>query len=174
MKNIKYSDIAAHVNQCAMRWKPIIIDNIIDLNGQTVTIPYEGFVVMHSGGFTNTSSTPATLDLNNRVIIGRLDQLIHEYNHNTINVINIKEGTEKYDTTLKKLVVYNGSSWTDKDGYTANINRGNFSQAVELVTSNKISSNDAGFEFYAVDLKKPIYYGGDSKWYDSTGTQVTS
>lgn len=173
MKNIKYSDIAVNINQCAMRWKPIIIDNIIDLEGQTITIPYEGFLVMHSGGFTNTSTTPATLNLNNRFIIGRLDLFIDEYNQNTINIINPREGTEKYDYSLKKVVVYNGSSWVDERGFTANINKGNFSQAVELVTSDKITSNDAGYEFFAIDLRKPIYYGGDSKWYDAMGTEVT-
>ena len=82
-------------------------------------------------------------------------------------------GDKVFSSSLNKPVYWNGSTWVDERGYTANINRGTFTQAQSLVTSNKVYSSDAGFEFYAVDLKKPIYYGGDSKWYDAAGNEVT-
>lgn len=64
--------------------------------------------------------------------------------------------------------------FTDDKGFTPNISKGTFADAQALVTNNKISSMDKGFEFYATDKGKPIYYGGDSKWYDASGTEVTA
>lgn len=56
----------------------------------------------------------------------------------------------------------------------ANIHKGTFQQAQALVSQNKITASDAGYEFYLSSQHKPIYYGGDNKWYDSSGNEVTS
>lgn len=108
-------------------------------------------------------------------LMERPDKLLCDtYNRPTYYNQARHKGLYCFDSTINKPIWWNGTAWVDKDGYTANKNKGTFAEAQALVTNNKLAASDAGFEFYATDKKKPIYYGGDSKWYDAAGNEVTA
>lgn len=67
------------------------------------------------------------------------------------------------------LLVWRGFAWV----YYNNL-IGTFAAAESLVSGNKISTSNTGIEFFVSDKKKPIYYGGDSKWYDYDGAVSTA
>lgn len=88
-------------------------------------------------------------------------------------------GFHYFDTTLGKMIYVkfihpstNEATWVDEKGFTPNISKGTLDEAKSLVTERKIKATDVGYEFFATDLKKSIYYGGDNKWVDATGTDI--
>lgn len=92
--------------------KPYAIYKItkdIDLEGTTLTIPARCTLDFQGGKIAN-----GTVQLNNTKILP-MGCNINDYITATISGI-YKEGQFLYDSTLKKVKLYNGTSWVNMDG----------------------------------------------------------
>ena len=75
-------------------------------------------------------------------------------------------GRQYLDTTLGKMIYWDGSKWIDADGFKSDSLRvGTTEQRPEF---NNIT---CGFQYFDTTLGKPIFYD-DTKWVDATGTEV--
>ena len=79
--------------------------------------------------------------------------------------MSAQEGYNIYDSTLKRLITWNGTTWVGADGYKALVHRG------ETVSRPILTTDDLGFMFYDSLLKKPIWWDGTA-WKDATGATV--
>ena len=71
-----------------------------------------------------------------------------------------------YDTTLNKLLHWNGSKWVEEDGATAGVRRAG--QFVQKPNSKDIYM---GFQYFNTDTHKTITWG-DGKWWNPDGTEA--
>lgn len=92
--------------------KPNVIYKItkdIDLEGGTLTIPEGCTLDFQGGSFTN-----GTVQLNNTKILP-MGCNIEDYITASVSG-TYKEGQFLYDSTLKKMKLYNGTTWVNMDG----------------------------------------------------------
>lgn len=75
-------------------------------------------------------------------------------------------GRPYFDTTLGKMIYWNGSSWVDADGFISDSLRVGTTE--QRPTSANIVS---GFQYFDTTLGKPIFFNG-TKWVDATGVVV--
>lgn len=87
-----------------------IIQYDYDLNNQTITIPSDCILDFQGGTFNN-----GTVTLSNTKVPQGCN--IADYITSTING-NYKEGQVLYDSSLKKMKLWNGSNWVNLDGST--------------------------------------------------------
>jgi hypothetical protein len=85
------------------------ITNNINLNGDTLTIP-AGCTLDFQGGYI----TNGTVQLNNTKILP-MGCNIEDYITASVSG-TYKEGQFLYDSTLKKMKLYNGTTWVNMDG----------------------------------------------------------
>lgn len=71
-----------------------------------------------------------------------------------------------FDTTLGKMIFWNGSRWVDADGFISDSLRVGTTE--QRPTSANIAS---GFQYFDTTLGKPIFYNG-TKWVDATGADA--
>lgn len=85
-----------------------------------------------------------------------------------IDNVDQQKGASYFNTksTINKPLWWDGSSWIDATGNNPELlNKGTTAQRPTL------SSNNAGFQYFDIDLGKPIYWTG-SKWVDATGNDL--
>lgn len=75
-------------------------------------------------------------------------------------------GESYYDIDLKMPIFFNGSAWTNAEGFPAKYNRERTS-----VRPTNLTSNDKGFRYYDTDLNMYIYWDGE-RWRESDGAKV--
>lgn len=171
-----------------------------DLDGETITVP-AGCVLEFDGGslrngtlvgnntileyynelplnnITESGTFVDRYDFSSVAYSGSYDDLtnkpsnfVEKNNGSTRPVENLYIGMPFFDTTLDKTIYWNGTKWVDEKGFTAALSKGTTANR----PTSTLTSGDVGYEYYDTDLMQPIYYGGDSKWYDVTGSEVTA
>ena len=74
------------------------------------------------------------------------------------------KGISCYDTTLKKPIWWDGTTWIEEDGEAAGIKRTGTS-------AQRPTPTNIGFKYFDTSLGKPIYWNGSS-WTDTNGETV--
>lgn len=75
----------------------------------------------------------------------------------------VRRGADYYDTTLKRMIVWNGEKWIEEDGEEAGIAR-----VGSISTANGLTPNRRGFGFYCTTISKMIFWTG-SAWIEEDG-----
>lgn len=75
-------------------------------------------------------------------------------------------GRHYYDTTLGKMIYWDGKVWVDADGFRSDLLRVGTSSLRPSSTNIK-----SGFQYFDTTLGKPIFFNG-TKWVDATGADA--
>ena len=106
-------------------------------------------------------------DKNNKKAYDGRDLDVNKFGETTDRPITgIYEGFQFYDTTINKLIWWNGQMWIDSNGIKAELNRkGDSNSRPALMT------NEAGFQYYDTTLKKYIVWNG-TEWTNMDGSSL--
>ncbi len=134
-----------------------------DLNGGTLNLPANAIIDFQGGYFTNSSNTPATINLNYAKIYPNYNALDNARKQGTINITGTPAvGTKKWDSTGKKELYWGGTDWLDADGVKPAAKYG--------PTSNRPAFADIydGFKYFDTTLVMEII-AHNGTWVDTNG-----
>lgn len=80
--------------------------------------------------------------------------------------VKLVKGQQFFDTSIGRLICFNGTGWVDSEGYPAENRKGSTDSRPTLL------SEDAGFQYYDTDLGKYICWNGTA-WVNMDGSALS-
>ena len=174
-----YLDGKAHYNNCNF----IFCSNLYVIDYIAKDVIYKNCTTTKNGLFSEKS-----LDNNNellgcKVVLTSGDRLIYEYLYKTIGstenrpVLNSNYICKYFDTTLNKLIYWNGSKWVDENNISIKaLKFGTFGQKPTIAAHNI----PIGYKYFCTDKQTTegqsngimIYHKGNNIWVDALGRIV--
>lgn len=152
-----------------------IVFEDIDLNNESLSLPegsrlyFLNNVRLKNGTVIGNSSTIVDGIFENIIVSGTFKALgnIVRYKGSTENrpILTASiDGFEYYDTTIKKKILWNGTTWVNIDGSSLDIKKSG-------ATNARPTNVDIGFIYKDTTLNKLILWDG-TKWVNLDGTEL--
>lgn len=149
-------------------------NTVKEVDYDTIKNNLKNISVWSNESYKNCTDNVLCIDNNNNLILKNKSKIHYISYNNYYNkgnssqrpiLKNSDEGSEYYDTTLKKKILWNGTNWTNLDGTSLDLKKSG-------TTAERPANVDIGFIYKDTTLNKLILWEGN-KWVNLDGTELS-